>query len=90
MKIKSGFELRDICGEKAVIASGIENLDFSSLISLNETAAYLWEIAAARPEFTAEELSEALTREYDVDEARALADVNQLLADWKAQGLVED
>ncbi len=90
MKIKSGFELRDICGEKAVIASGIENLDFSSLISLNETAAYLWEIAATRPEFTAEILTEALTREYDVDQARALADVNKLLADWQTQGLVED
>ena len=42
MKLKSGFELRDVCGEKVVIAQGIENVDFSKLITLNESAAYLW------------------------------------------------
>ena len=39
MKIKKGFELRDICGEKVIIASGIENIDFNKMISLNESAA---------------------------------------------------
>ena len=43
MKIKKGFELRDICGEKVIIASGIENIDFNKMISLNESAAYLWQ-----------------------------------------------
>ena len=39
MRIKKGFELRDVCGEKVVIASGIENVDFSQMIALNESAA---------------------------------------------------
>ena len=43
MKIKTGFELRDVCGEKVIIATGIENIDFSRMISLNESAAFLWE-----------------------------------------------
>ena len=39
MNIKKGFELRDVCGEKVIIASGLENLDFTKLISVNETGA---------------------------------------------------
>lgn len=42
MKLKKGFELRDICGEKVIIATGIENVDFNQMIALNETAAELW------------------------------------------------
>ena len=36
MKIKKGFELRDICGEKVIMATGIENVDFNQMIALNE------------------------------------------------------
>ena len=39
MKIKKGFELRNVCGEHVVIATGIENVDFSKMITLNESAA---------------------------------------------------
>ena len=45
MKIKKGFELRDICGEKVIIASGIENIDFNKMISLNDLLAQLLEAA---------------------------------------------
>ena len=43
MRIKKGLELRDVCGEKVIIPQGIENLDFSKMINLNESAAFLWE-----------------------------------------------
>lgn len=82
--------MRDVCGEKVVIAQGIENLDFSRMISLNETAAYLWEQAVAGRDFEEAGLVEALCREYEVDEERALADVRNLLGDWKRQGLIEE
>ena len=42
MKIKEGFTLRDVCGEKVIIAEGLRNLNFSKLINLNESAAYIW------------------------------------------------
>lgn len=29
MRIKEGFELRDVCGEKIVVAHGDRNIDFS-------------------------------------------------------------
>ena len=81
MKIKTGFELRDVCGEKVIIATGIENIDFSRMISLNESAAFLWENIQDK-EFDAETLAELLLQEYEVDKADALADSQKLLNEW--------
>lgn len=89
MKIKNGFELRDVCGEKVVIAQGLENLDFSKLITLNESAAYLWESISGKT-FTAPDLVSLLCAEYDVTAEQAATDVQALVAEWKKQGLVED
>ena len=40
MKLKPGFELRDICGEKVIIATGIENVDFNQMIALRSWFVY--------------------------------------------------
>ena len=88
MKIKKGFELRTICGETIIVAHGIENIDFSKIISLNESAAYLWRKVEGR-DFDAAELARLLTEEYEVDEATALRDATQMVVDWKNAGLVE-
>ena len=37
MKTKKGFKLRTICGENVIVAEGIENIDFSKIISMNES-----------------------------------------------------
>lgn len=42
MKIRKDFKLREICGEYVVTAEGMQAVDFTKLISLNETAAFLW------------------------------------------------
>lgn len=88
MKIKTGFELRDVCGEKVIIATGIENIDFSRMISLNESAAFLWENIQDK-EFDAETLAELLLQEYEVDKADALADSQKLLNEWLKCGIIE-
>lgn len=89
MKTKTGFELHDICGEKVIIASGIENLDFSKMISLNETAAYLWNAVAGK-DFDHNMLVRLLCKEYEVSEAQASRDVEQLVSEWKEMGIIED
>ena len=88
MKIKQGFELRTICGEAIIVAHGIENIDFSKIISLNESAAYLWRNVVYK-EFDANTLAHLLTEEYDVDEATALADAQKVIQDWSNAGLAE-
>ena len=89
MKQKKGFKLRNVCGEHVVVAEGIENIDFSKIISMNESSAYLWEKIAGR-EFTAEDLSELLLEEYDVDEITAIIDAKAVIKQWIEAGIIED
>lgn len=88
MKKKSGFTLRDVCGEKVVIAEGKENIDFSKIISMNDSSAYLWN-SLGDAEFTADKLVELLTSEYNVDEKTAYDDVQALIIQWQKAGIVE-
>jgi hypothetical protein len=88
MKQKEGFRLRTICGENIIVAEGIQNVDFSRIISLNETAAYLWRQSEGKV-FDAKSLTQLLLDEYEVDEATALSDVRQLLSSWMEAGIIE-
>jgi len=89
MKINEGFELRTVCDENVIVAYGRKNIDFSKVISLNESAAYLWN-AVADKDFTCQELADLLCKEYEVDAQTALNDVKQMVASWKELGLVSD
>jgi len=87
MKIRKGMELRDVCGEKVVIAEGLENLDFSKMINLNESAAYLWK-AIEKRDFSESDLVDLLCKEYEVDRETATVDIRSLIASWKDEGLI--
>ena len=89
MKVKEGFTLRNVCGENIIVAEGIANIDFGSIISLNESAAYLWE-KAKQQDFTTEDLVLWLTDEYDVDERTAQHDAQTLVSDWLKAGIIEE
>ena len=88
MKIKEGFKLRTICGENVVTAEGTANVNFSSLISLNGTAAFLFGKLQGT-EFTEETAVDFLLDEYEVDRETAEKDVKALLAKWVEIGLAE-
>lgn len=68
MKAKSGFNLREVCGEQIIVADGEENIDFSNIISMNESAAYLWKILQSKDSFTVEDMTQLLLQEYEVEE----------------------
>lgn len=74
--------------KKVIIPQGIENLDFSKMINLNESAAFLWE-KACNDDFSEEQLTAALCEEYDVDTQTAQQDVHALVEEWKKLGIVE-
>ena len=88
MIIKEGFVLRTICGQNVVSGEGTSQVNFSKLVSLNETAAYLFKAVQGR-EFTAETLADLLLEEYDVDRDRALQDAEALCAQWAEIGIAE-
>lgn len=88
MKIKKGFVLREMCGENIVTAEGLEHINFNKLISLNSTAAFLWNKVADK-EFTAEEMAELLVDEYQIDMELALKDSEALCQAWINAGVAE-
>jgi len=88
MKIKPGFDMRKVCGEHIIIAHGVKNIDFTKVITLNESAAMLWESVKGR-DFTEAELVDALLEVYEVERPRAEEDVKEMLAQWREVGLVE-
>ena len=89
MRIKEGFVLRNVCGENVIIAEGLKTIDFSRLLSLNETAAWLWKKALELGDFSAAQLVEAVCQEFEVSEADAAADVENLLKQWNELGMTE-
>lgn len=88
MKIKNGFDLRSVCGVDIIVATGRENIDFSKVISLNESASLMWKAVQGR-EFTLEDMVAVLTQEYEVDAETATKDAQAIVDQWIEIGLVE-
>ena len=88
MRQKDGFVLRDVLGYKALVGEGADAINFGKLISMNDTAAWLWEKASELGDFTEEQLVDAILQEYDVDKAKAQADVTKLINTWKEMGVI--
>jgi hypothetical protein len=89
MKTKTGFRLRNVCGENVIVAEGIENIDFSKIISMNESAAYLWQKVEGKP-FSIDDLTRLLCEAYEVDEETAKADSQTVLQQWLDAGIAEE
>lgn len=89
MRTKKGFTLRTVCGENVLMAEGLETIDFSKLIRLNSTSAFLWNEAVRQGDFTVSSLAEALCNEYDVDAEKAISDTRTMLERWENEGLIE-
>ena len=89
MKIKKGFVLRQVCGENVVVGEGLDAINFGKLLSLNETAAWLWQQAVEMGDFTIDSLVAKLTEEYEVTEDVARRDVSNIVNEWLKVEVVE-
>ena len=89
MKIKKGFVLREVCGQNVIVGEGLDAINFGRMLSLNDTAAWIWKRAEQEGEFTAESLATAMCEEYDVAPERALADIAATLRQWVELNVVE-
>ena len=89
MKIKEGFILRQICGEYVVVGEGLAQVNFNKMLSLNESAAYLWQKVSDK-EFTKEDLVKLLLDKYEVTPEVAAADVDKLVSVWVEQGVAQE
>ena len=89
MKIKKGYILRTVCGENVIVGEGLDAINFGRMLSLNETAAWLWKRAVEQGDFTADSLAKALCDEYEVAPDQALADVKETINQWTELKVVE-
>ena len=88
MKIKDGFVLREMCGEKIVAGEGLQHINFNKLISLNDSAAYLWKELEGK-EFTVEDMAQLLIDRYGIDRELAVMDSANLCKAWIEAGVAE-
>ena len=87
MKKKDGLVLRDVCGEKVIVAEGLGAVDCGNMISLNETAAWLWEHSDENSDINS--LAEAMCNEYDVEPEVAKRDIEAVINEWIKAGIAE-
>lgn len=87
MKVKKDFILKKIAGSYVVVPVRSRAVDFSGIIKLSETGAFLWKLLEKGAD--REELIAALLDEYLVDEATASADVDRFIARMNEVGLLE-
>lgn len=88
MKLKSGFKLNEVCGQSFVVPMGEKNIDFSKVISLNESSLLLWK-RMEQGEFTTDDLVNVLLDEYEVEKEVAQKDVMGIISQFSAEGVIE-
>ena len=87
MKIKDGFELREIADNYVVIPTESRVVDFSSMIMLNEVSAFLWlQLLEDKSE---NDLLKAVLSEYDVDKETAASDIKVFIKELAAAGVLD-
>ena len=102
MKIKSGFNLREIGTDFVVVPEGIEVINFNKLVSLNKTAKYVWENIKDK-EFCVEDVTNSSYDEADLGDTEgeyskevmekaetALKDAKFLIGNLKEIGLIDE
>ena len=88
MRIKDGFVLEEVGGDFLAVAVGDRAKDFSGMVRMNGTGAFLWNMLAGK-DITEDELVEAVLKEYDVDEARVRTDVAAFEKTLRENGILE-
>jgi hypothetical protein len=86
MMLKKDFALRQIADLWVVLPLGDRDVDFSAMLTLNESGALLWK--ALEKGADRDGLVDALLAEYEVSETEAAADVDAFLAKLAQAGCI--
>lgn len=88
MKIKDGFILKKIAGSYIVVPLREQIKNFSAVINLNETGAFIWE--CLQEDISEDDVAKRLYDEYDIDFERCRTDVKSYIEKLKEAGLLEE
>lgn len=86
MKLKDNLTIRKIGDEYMMVSESGSSLDYTRVISLNNSAAYLVQ-EMQQKEFTKDEWVSLLMDKYDVERERAETDVQKLIDKLSKEGL---
>ena len=89
MRIKEGFKIRPLGHEFIVTAEGVKQVNFNKMVSLNASAAYLFENVHGK-EYSVDDLKGLLLERYDVAEELAADDAAKLAKAWIEAGIAEE
>lgn len=95
MKVKPGFRLTEVCGQHILIAEGDENIDYSNIISMNDSSKLLWDCVQGK-DFTTADLAQILMDNYQLDDDTPLpqeqadADAAELAKEWLDAGITTE
>ena len=88
MRRKDGLVFRQVAGERLLVPVGERVLDLNGVLTLNQTAAYIWELLDGR--HSVPEIVDAVAGEFAVEHEVADRDVGTFLRQLAELGLVDD
>lgn len=89
MRIKSQYKVREMAGEYVVIMQGQLGSNLTKIISLNESALYLWRAIEGK-EFNEVTITNLLAEHYGIDSEVAQRDAMHWIDRLEECGLVEE
>lgn len=89
MKKTEGFVMRRLGQDAMIVAESVDLIDFDRIVSLNTSAAYVWE-SLPDSDFTTGTVTDLLLRRYDVDEGVARKDADELVNIWLQAGIIKE
>ena len=88
MKKIEGFVMRRLGQDAMIVSESVDLIDFDRIVSLNASAAYVWELLPDT-DFTIQTITDLLLHRYNVDEDVARKDAEELLNIWLMAGIIK-
>lgn len=87
MRRKDDFVMQNVGGENLLVPLGAQVMDMNGIITLNSTSGYIWSLLDQ--DRSIDELAAAVAERFEVDPARARADIEKFLDEIADLGLLQ-
>ena len=88
MRVKQGFVVREVGGEKYAVATGVAARSFKGMLSLNDIGAVIF--GYLQTHTTKEEIVSKILAEYDAPQNVVDTDVNNFISQLRKINVIED
>ena len=85
---KPGFVKRTIAGETLLVPTGAATREFNGMISLNESASYLWDLL--KDEKSMDELTAEMCKEFDAPADEIRSDCEAFIANGLKENVISE